>query len=52
MSQISDKQCIVKICEDKSASEWRKITENVLKKAEINGTLAPYYNDHKGEYIM
>lgn len=32
-------------------SEWRKITEDVLKKAEINGTLASYYKDYKGEYI-
>ena len=51
MTHNSSKKCIVKTCESKLASEWRKITDDVLKKAEINGTLASYYKDYKGEYI-
>ncbi|CAG8761485.1 18271_t:CDS:2, partial [Gigaspora rosea] len=34
-----------------STPTWRKITENVLNKAETNRTLASYYKDHKDEYI-
>ncbi|CAG8561417.1 5637_t:CDS:2 [Cetraspora pellucida] len=30
---------------------WRKITENVLNKAETNRTLASYYRDHKDKYM-
>ena len=29
----------------------KKITENVLLKAEVNGTLASYFKDHKDEYM-
>ncbi|CAG8843319.1 29189_t:CDS:2, partial [Gigaspora margarita] len=34
-----------------STEKWKKITDNVLIKAEANGTLASYYRDHKDEYI-
>ncbi|CAG8764457.1 12677_t:CDS:2, partial [Gigaspora rosea] len=33
------------------ALKWKKITENVLNKAEANRTLASYYKDHKDEYM-
>ena len=39
----ANKQCIVKICEGNSGSGLRRITDNVLLKAEANGTLASYY---------
>jgi hypothetical protein len=41
----------VKICEGIPTSRWKKITENVLNKAEANETLALYYKDHKDEYL-
>src|SRR5438128_6556485 len=47
----ANKQCIVKICEGNSGSGLRRITDNVLLKAEANGTLASYYKDHKDEYM-
>src|SRR5438128_12249241 len=48
---MDGRQCIVKICEGIPTSRWKKITENVLSKAEANGTLASYYKDHKDEYM-
>ena len=48
---MDGRQCIVKICEGIPTSRWKKITENVLSKAETNGTFAPYYKDHKDEYM-
>jgi len=47
----ANKQCIVKICEGNSGSGLRRINDNVLLKAEANGTLALYYKDHKDEYM-
>ncbi|KAF0529176.1 hypothetical protein F8M41_012817 [Gigaspora margarita] len=47
----SSKRCVVKICKGSSTGKWKKITDNVLIKAEANGTLASYYRDHKDEYI-
>ncbi|CAG8855846.1 3350_t:CDS:1, partial [Gigaspora margarita] len=40
-----------KICKGISTEKWKKITDNVLIKAEANGTLASYYRDHKDEYM-
>ena len=34
-----------------STEKWKRITENVLTKAEANRTLASYYKDHKDEYM-
>ncbi|CAG8793415.1 466_t:CDS:2, partial [Racocetra persica] len=34
-----------------SSTTWRRITENVLVKAEANGTLVSYYRDHKDKYM-
>ncbi|CAG8837917.1 30595_t:CDS:1, partial [Gigaspora margarita] len=34
-----------------STEKWKKITDNVLIKAEANRTLASYYRDYKDEYI-
>jgi len=48
---MDGRQCIVKICEGIPTSRWKKITENVLSKAEASGTLASYYKDHKDEYM-
>ncbi|RIB19514.1 hypothetical protein C2G38_2181618 [Gigaspora rosea] len=50
-TQDSSKKCIVKICKGVSATTFRKITNNVLIKAESNETLASYYRDHKDEYM-
>ncbi|RIB06454.1 hypothetical protein C2G38_2046776 [Gigaspora rosea] len=47
----SSKRCMVKICKGSPTETWKKITNNVLIKAEANRTLASYYRDHKDEYI-
>lgn len=44
----SNKQCIAKEFRDLGG---KKITENALLKAEVNGTLASYFKDHKDEYM-
>ncbi|KAF0395030.1 hypothetical protein F8M41_010321 [Gigaspora margarita] len=50
-TQDSSNRCVVKICKSASTTTLRKITKNVLDKAEINRTLALYYKDHKDEYM-
>ncbi|CAG8815688.1 14596_t:CDS:1, partial [Racocetra persica] len=50
-SQDSTKHCIVEVCKRGIATGWRKITDNVLSKAETNRTLASYYVDRKGKYM-
>ncbi|KAF0333060.1 hypothetical protein F8M41_017136 [Gigaspora margarita] len=50
-TQDSSKKCIVKIYKGASITTFRKITDNVLIKAESNETLASYYRDHKDEYM-
>ncbi|CAG8528596.1 7621_t:CDS:2, partial [Gigaspora rosea] len=50
-SQEPTKKCVVKVCRQVPALKWKKITDNVLTKAEANGTLASYYKDHKNEYM-
>ncbi|CAG8653328.1 35410_t:CDS:2, partial [Racocetra persica] len=39
------------VCKGGIVTGWRKITDNVLSKAETNGTLALYYVDRKGKYM-
>ena len=47
----ANKHCVVKICRGMLTEKWKRITENVLIKAEAKRTLASYYKDHKDEYM-
>ncbi|CAG8727789.1 18623_t:CDS:2, partial [Racocetra persica] len=42
-SQDSTKYCIVEACKGGVASGWRKITDDILRKAEAKETLTSYY---------
>ena len=51
LTRDSSKRCVVKICRGASTEKWKRITENMLIKAEANRTLASYYKDHRDEYM-